>query len=142
VLAALQSSQPQQTEVLLTALLNEITSLQDRLILVLDDYHLFNSQPVDQALAFLIEHMPPQLHLLIATREDPQLPLARLRARGHMTKLRAANLRCFRGQRWIPAFNLPLPLVSCSGAFSRQRAQAWQRRDHRVSRIASSAKSR
>ena len=93
VLAALQSAQPPPTELLLTALLNEIATLQDRSILVLDDYHLIDAHPVDQAISFLIEHMPPQLHLLIATREDPQLPLARLRARGHLAELRAADLR-------------------------------------------------
>ena len=61
--------------------------------LVLDDYHLIDSKPVDQALTFLIEHLPPQMHLVITTREDPQLPLARLRARGQLTELRAADLR-------------------------------------------------
>ena len=65
----------------------------DTLILVLDDYHVIDSQPVDQALTFLVEHLPPQLHLVIASREDPSLPLARLRARGQLTELRAADLR-------------------------------------------------
>ena len=50
-------------------------------------------QPVDDALTFLLEHLPPQMHLVITTREDPQLPLARLRARGQLTELRAADLR-------------------------------------------------
>ena len=54
---------------------------------------MIDSQPVDQALTFLLEHLPPQMHLVIATREDPQLPLARLRARGQLTELRAADLR-------------------------------------------------
>ncbi len=93
VLAALQSPQPPPTETLLTALLNEIATLQERFVLVLDDYHMIDAKPVDQAVTFLIEHMPPQMHLLIATRQDPQLPLARLRARGHLTELRAADLR-------------------------------------------------
>ncbi|MDZ4718671.1 MAG: hypothetical protein SH847_09465 [Roseiflexaceae bacterium] len=91
VLAALQSPQPPPTETLLTALLNEIATLQERFVLVLDDYHMIDAKPVDQAVTFLIEHMPPQMHLLIATRQDPQLPLARLRARGHLTELRAAR---------------------------------------------------
>jgi LuxR family maltose regulon positive regulatory protein len=93
LLAALQSPQPLQIETILTSLLNEISTIPDNFILVLDDYHTIDSQPVDQALAFLIEHTPPQLHLLIATREDPDLPLARLRARGQLTELRAADLR-------------------------------------------------
>jgi len=93
VLAALQSPQPPPTESILTALLNEITAIPDDFILVLDDYHVIEAQPVDQALTFLLEHLPPPMHLVIATREDPHLPLARLRARGQLTELRAADLR-------------------------------------------------
>ena len=66
---------------------------RNNFILVLDDYHVIDSQPVDQALTFLLEHLPTQMHLVIATREDPSLPLARLRARGQLTELRAADLR-------------------------------------------------
>ncbi len=93
VLAVLQSPQPPSTESILTTLLNEITTIPDNFILVLDDYHVIDSKPVDDALTFLLEHLPPQMHLVIATREDPQLPLARLRARGQLTELRAADLR-------------------------------------------------
>ena len=60
-------------------------------IIQLDDYHSSDSQPVDQALTFLIEHLPPQMHLVIATREDPRLPLSRLRVRGQLTELRGAD---------------------------------------------------
>ena len=93
VLAALQSRQPPPHEALLTALLNEIAALPDRVVLVLDDYHALDSPPIDQALTFLIDHLPPQLQLVIATREDPSIPLARLRARGQLIELRAADLR-------------------------------------------------
>jgi len=93
VLGMLQSPQPPPTEAILTALLNDITTGLDKFILVLDDYHVIDSKPIDDALAFLIEHLPPQMHLVIATREDPQLSLARLRARGQLTELRAADLR-------------------------------------------------
>ena len=93
VMAALQSPQPPLIESILMALLNEITTLADNFILVLDDYHVIDSQAVDQALTFLVEHLPPQMHLVIATREDPHLPLARLRARDQLTELRAADLR-------------------------------------------------
>ena len=93
VLGVLQSPQPPPTEAILTALLNEITTIPDHFVLVLDDYHVIDAKPVDEALTFLLEHLPPQMHLVIATREDPQLPLARLRARGHLTELRAADLR-------------------------------------------------
>ncbi len=93
VLGVLQSPQPPPTEAILTALLNEIDSMPDNFVLVLDDYHLIDAKPVDDALTFLLEHLPPQLHLMIATREDPQLPLARLRARDQLTELRAGDLR-------------------------------------------------
>jgi LuxR family maltose regulon positive regulatory protein len=107
LLAALQSPQPPPIESILTALLNEITTIPDnpltrgaklpqsgqRFILVLDDYHVIDTPAVDNALTFLVEHQPPQMHLVIATREDPNLPLARLRARGQLTELRAADLR-------------------------------------------------
>jgi LuxR family maltose regulon positive regulatory protein len=93
LLAALQSPEPLQIETILTTLLNDISTIPDNFILVLDDYHSIDSQPVDQSLAFLIEHQPSQMHLVIATREDPALPLARLRARGQCTELRLADLR-------------------------------------------------
>ncbi len=93
VLAALHSPQPPPTESILTALLNEIASLPDRFVLVLDDYHLIDDQAIDLAIAFLLDNLPPQLHVVITTREDPQLPLARYRARGQLTELRAADLR-------------------------------------------------
>ncbi len=93
VLSVLQSPQPPTTDSILTTLLNEITTLPDNFIFVLDDYHIIDSKPVDNVLTFLLEHLPPQMHLVIASREDPHLPLARLRARGQLTELRAADLR-------------------------------------------------
>jgi LuxR family transcriptional regulator, maltose regulon positive regulatory protein len=93
VLVALQSPQPAPPESTLTALLNEIAAMRTDVVLVLDDYHVLDARQVDDALAFLVEHLPPRLHLVIATREDPVLPLARLRARGQMTELRGADLR-------------------------------------------------
>lgn len=92
VLQAAQS-QPPPTEAILTALLNEIISLPGDLILVLDDYHMVDSRQVDEALTFLVEHMPARMHLVITTREDPALPLHRLRARRQLIELRAADLR-------------------------------------------------
>ncbi len=93
VLGILQSPQPPPTESILTALLNEIAIIPDNFVLVLDDYHVIDAKPVDHALTFLLEHLPPQMQLVIATREDPHLPLARLRVRGQLTELRAADLR-------------------------------------------------
>jgi LuxR family transcriptional regulator, maltose regulon positive regulatory protein len=93
VLGVLQSPQPPPTESILTALLNEITTIQNSFILVLDDYHVIEARAVDTALTFLLEHLPTQMHLVIATREDPDLPLARWRVGGRLTELRAADLR-------------------------------------------------
>jgi LuxR family maltose regulon positive regulatory protein len=92
-LKMLQSPQPPPAEEVLTSLINDIATIPDRIVLALDDYHVIVASPVDDALTFLLEHLPPQMHLAIATREDPQLPLARLRARGQLTELRAADLR-------------------------------------------------
>ncbi len=98
VVGVLQAPQPPPTEAILTALLNDITTIPDHFVLVLDDYHVIDARPIDAALTFLLEHLPPQMHLVIATREDPQLPLARLRARGQLTELRAADLRFTRSE--------------------------------------------
>ncbi len=89
----LESQHPLPSESILTALVNEINAIRDRAVLVLDDYHVLGSKTIDEALVFLLEHLPSQIHLVIATREDPGLPLARLRARGQLTELRAADLR-------------------------------------------------
>jgi LuxR family transcriptional regulator, maltose regulon positive regulatory protein len=98
VLSTLQSLQVPPTEAMLTALLNEIAAFPDNFNLVLDDYHLIDSKPsaaqtVNDALTFLVEHQPPRMHLIITTREDPNLPLARLRVRNQLTELRVADLR-------------------------------------------------
>src|SRR6266481_2107370 len=93
VSGVLHSPQPPPTEAILTALLNDITTIKDHFVLVFDDYHVIDAQPVDHALTFLLEHLPPHMHLVIATREDPPLPLARLRVGGHLTELRVTDLR-------------------------------------------------
>jgi LuxR family maltose regulon positive regulatory protein len=92
-LSLLRSPQPLPLETLLGPLLNEVASLTQRSVLVLDDYHLIAAQPIHQAIGFLLDHLPPQLHLVIASRADPSLPLSRLRARGQLAELRAADLR-------------------------------------------------
>ena len=97
VLGILQSPQPPVTSAL-TTLINELTATPKACVLVLDDYHAIDSQSVDAALSFLLEHLPPQLHLVIATREDPPLPLARLRAQGQLSELRATDLRFTEGE--------------------------------------------
>jgi LuxR family maltose regulon positive regulatory protein len=93
VLSALQSLQPPRHESALTTLINEIAAFPEKLILVLDDYHLIEEQAVHDALAYLLENQPPNFHLVIATREDPPIPLARLRGRNQMNEIRASDLR-------------------------------------------------
>jgi LuxR family maltose regulon positive regulatory protein len=90
---AIVAAQARPAESILTSLLNEIALLPDPLVLVLDDLHVIDARPIDLALTFLLDHLPPTLRLVITTREDPRLPLARLRARGELTELRAAELR-------------------------------------------------
>jgi LuxR family transcriptional regulator, maltose regulon positive regulatory protein len=92
-LALLGSPQAPPIEAILTTLLNELVDLSTDAMLVIDDYHLIESQAIHQALSFLIDHLPPRMHLVIATRVDPPLPLARLRARGEMSEVRADDLR-------------------------------------------------
>jgi LuxR family maltose regulon positive regulatory protein len=92
-LAMLRSSQAPSTEVILTSLINELVNNTDEIIFVLDDYHVIEIPVIDDALAFLLDHLPPTLHLVITSRVDPSIPLSRLRARGQVTELRTADLR-------------------------------------------------
>lgn len=93
ILNLLESPQPPPIASLLTPLLNELAAIPYEFVLVLDDYHVLDSQEIDTALAFLIDNQPPQMHLVITTREDPGLPLARLRVRGQLSEIRAADLQ-------------------------------------------------
>lgn len=85
--------QPAPPAVILTSVVNDIDSVAKEMVLVLDDYQFINSQAIHEAVAFLLEHCPVTFHLVIATRSDPQLPLARMRARGQMIELRSTDLR-------------------------------------------------
>jgi LuxR family transcriptional regulator, maltose regulon positive regulatory protein len=91
-LLLLQSAQP-PIEAVLTTVLNELGSVPNDIYLVLDDYHLVDGPDIQAGMTFLLEHLPPQVHLVVSTREDPDLPLARLRARGELVEVRAADLR-------------------------------------------------
>jgi LuxR family transcriptional regulator, maltose regulon positive regulatory protein len=92
-LALLQSPQAPPITSILTALINDITAFPDLFSTVLDDYHMIDSQPIREGLIFLVDHMPKNMHLVITTRVDPPLPLARLRVHDEMTELRANDLR-------------------------------------------------
>ena len=98
ILSNLNSPQPAGAEVVLTSLINVLTDFiaeQDlkRLSLVLDDYHLIQNELIHKAVTFFLDHLPPQLHLIITSRSDPLLPLHRLRARNQLLEIRAAELR-------------------------------------------------
>ncbi|HEX9373595.1 MAG TPA: LuxR C-terminal-related transcriptional regulator [Roseiflexaceae bacterium] len=92
-LAWLDAPPPPPPETILTSLVNDLAALPDRCLLVLDDYHLVRAPAIHAMVAFLLDHLPPAVHLVIATREDPPLPLPRLRARGQLAEVRAADLR-------------------------------------------------
>ena len=92
VLPLLAAGQP-ATRTLLTAVLNEIGTQPTEVDLILDDYHLADSTEVAEGMTFLLEHRPTNLHVVVSTRADPNLPLARLRARGELVEIRARDLR-------------------------------------------------
>jgi LuxR family maltose regulon positive regulatory protein len=96
--AVLQSASAYPTESLLSALLDDIARIPTTFLLVLDDYHCIVAKPVADAVCFLLEHRPARMHMAVVTREDPDLPVARLRARGQLTELRAADLRFTRAE--------------------------------------------
>ena len=92
-LALLQASGPPPVEAVLTTLLNDLSAVAGDIVLVLDDYHVIDARGVQDGMAFLLDHLPTGLHVVIAGRADPALPLARLRARGELAEIRAAELR-------------------------------------------------
>ena len=91
--ALIQSPQAPPIESILTELINELIAFSHPFASVLDDYHFIESQSIHEALTFLIDHLPANMHLVITTREDPALPLARLRARDQLNEIRALDLR-------------------------------------------------
>jgi len=82
----------------LVTLLNDLDAVSNDVVLVLDDYHVIDAREVQDGMAFLLEHLPPQIHLVIGSRADPPLPLARLRGRGELVEIRAADLRFTPGE--------------------------------------------
>ena len=92
-LELLMAVPPLPSATILTVLLNALAELPERAILVLDDYHVIAADPIHQALAYFVDHLPGQVQLIIASRSDPSLPLARWRARSQLAEVRAADLR-------------------------------------------------
>ncbi len=125
-LGALQSPQPPPVEAILTALVNEITAISGRFVLVLDDYHVLRSQAVHSVLSFLLDHLPPQMHLIIAGRADPPLALALLRGRGQLLELRESDLR-FTAEEASAFLNrvMGLQLSAENVAALKRRTEGW-----------------
>jgi ATP/maltotriose-dependent transcriptional regulator MalT len=92
-LLLLQSPQHPPLNAILTSLVNDLSTFPQDFVLALDDYHAITSPAIHDTVTFLLDHAPPQMHLAILTREDPPLPLSKLRARGQLTEIREADLR-------------------------------------------------
>src|SRR6266849_1892625 len=125
-LALLYASPPPPIEAVLTSLLNALSQHQTEAVLVLDDYHLIEAQSIHDALTYLVEHLPANVHLILASRSDPLLPVARLRARGALTELRAANLR-FTAEESTAFLTevMRLPLSAEQVAALQARTEGW-----------------
>jgi len=113
-------------EVVLGALLNELDALPDDLVLVLDDYHVIEDRQVHQAMAFFVDRLPPNVHLVLASRADPPFPIARLRARGDLVEIRAADLR-FSSDEAAAYFKdvMALDLAAGDLAILTERTEGW-----------------
>ncbi|HEX2993645.1 MAG TPA: LuxR C-terminal-related transcriptional regulator [Anaerolineales bacterium] len=125
-LTLLQSPQPPPVTSILTMLINDITDLPENFSIVLDDYHLIKTQSIHEALAFLLDHLPSQMHVILTTRADPSLPIARLRARNQLIELRAEDLR-FTSDESAAFLNeaMGLKLASDDIAVLASRTEGW-----------------
>jgi LuxR family maltose regulon positive regulatory protein len=125
-LTMLQLSPPPPIDVVLATLLNELGAITSDVLLVLDDYHLIDASEVQDGMAFLLDHLPPRVHLVIASRADPPFALARLRARGELLELRAAELR-FRPEEAAAYLNevMGLGLAAPEIAALGERTEGW-----------------
>jgi LuxR family transcriptional regulator, maltose regulon positive regulatory protein len=126
VAGLLQGQQSASFQAVAASLVNELASVADAVVLVLDDYHLIQAQSVHESLGFLLEHLPASLRLVVASRADPPLPLARLRARGQLAELRERDLRFTPEEaaellRMAVGFELPEAAVAALG----DRTEGW-----------------
>ena len=128
VVALLRGPQQPLLEAVATAVINELTSVpgDGEVVLVLDDYHLVEAPPVHESVAFLLDRLPPGLRLVLSSRADPPLPLARLRARGQLAEFRAADLRFTVAEtaaflREVTGLDLP----AASVAALQDRTEGW-----------------
>ncbi len=124
--SVLKSARPRDIESVLTSAINAMAAETKPFVLVLDDYYHIRADPIHQALTFLLDHMPPQMHLIIATRADPPLPIARLRGRGQLSELRQTNLR-FTNDETAEFLNqaMGLKLLSADLIALASRTEGW-----------------
>jgi len=125
-LTVLQTPQPPPIESVLSNLINEITAIPEDFALILDDYHLVEAKQIHNMAEFLLDHLPQRMHLVIATRVDPLLPLARLRGRNQLTELRASDLS-FTTTETTEFFNKVMTLGLSSADITRleSRTEGW-----------------
>ncbi|MDX1412616.1 MAG: LuxR C-terminal-related transcriptional regulator [Candidatus Promineifilaceae bacterium] len=122
----IKSEQPLPTTTLAKVFVADITAAGLHLALVLDDYHVIQSPEVNEAVSLLLDHMPPHMHLVIISRADPLLPLSRLRARGHLTEIRAADLRLTEDEAAAFINDLmQLNLTAGDIAVLKERTEGW-----------------
>ena len=136
---ALLSSTESPTEAFVVTLLNDLAALSDDAVLVLDDYHVIEDAQIRDGMIFLVEHFPPKIRLVIASRADPALPLARLRARGELAEIRMGlDLTPGDGSRdrrvrtalksasyWCVAFGGPRSAYSRGSRITRSHGDEW-----------------
>ena len=125
-LSFVQSSQPPAIETVLMMLLNELTALETDIALILDDYHAIETRAIHNGVGFLLNHAPPNVHLIIASRADPPLALARLRSHGALTELRVSDLR-FTPEEAAAFLNqgMGLSISTDEVAALEQRTEGW-----------------
>lgn len=126
ILRIMQSHKPSPVPVLATLLINELNEIPGNQTLILDDYHLITIEPVQRLMSFIVDHQPPGLHLVLITRNDPPLPLSRLRARGQLVEVRQGDL-CFLPDEVDQLVNgvMDLNLSSEQVAFLAKQTEGW-----------------
>ena len=122
----LEAPQPPALEELAATLINDIAAVPGSFVLVLDDHHVITERAIHESISFLLERQPPQMHLVIATRHDPPVPLARLRARGELVEVRQSDL-CFTVEEAAAFLNqsLGLDLSASEVALLGERTEGW-----------------
>lgn len=126
VLAQLHAYEALPISTILTALLNEIMQLDREVILILDDFHLITEQAIHEGLSFALDHLPANLHLVLATRTDPLLPLSRLRAHGQLLEIRSSDLRFTQEESTTFLLqHMQLPLSSEDVTILHSRTEGW-----------------